>query len=184
MCKDGVGYLSVAVAFVLLAAVVFLPPGAGPGALEREMAFSGELHNSLYHLDLAKWKWAEENPNSGKHVPTMADLTPYLGNWTNSIHRLIKFGVTFQITPASEDEEQSDIATLTRDLHFKRGYCRFYISGTRYSIRTHWTIPEYDRTSRLQAFYFNNRELVAGGLLMLTIGSLLVLAVCSRSSRA
>jgi hypothetical protein len=57
MRKVGYKYLAAAVVLILLAILVFLPSGAGPGALPREMGFFGALHNSLWNLDLAKWKW-------------------------------------------------------------------------------------------------------------------------------
>jgi hypothetical protein len=75
MCKAGYKYFAAALSFVVLALLVLLPSGAGPGALDREMAFTGGLHNSLYYLDLAKQKWAEEKRKSDGDVPTIADLT-------------------------------------------------------------------------------------------------------------
>ena len=57
MRNVGYKYLAVAIVLILLAMLVFLPSGAGPGALPREMGFIGGLHNSLLNLDLAKWKW-------------------------------------------------------------------------------------------------------------------------------
>ena len=54
MRKTGAGYFIAAVVLMLLGVFVILPSGAGPSALDREKAFIGGLHNSLYHLDLAK----------------------------------------------------------------------------------------------------------------------------------
>jgi hypothetical protein len=47
MRNVGYKYLAVAIVLILLAMLVFLPSGAGPGALPREMGFIGGLHNSL-----------------------------------------------------------------------------------------------------------------------------------------
>ena len=85
MRKTGYGYLAVAPALMLLAVFVFLPSGAGSGALPREMAFTGGLHNTLYYLDQAKWKWAEEKHKSEGDIPTMEDLAPFLGDWKSVV---------------------------------------------------------------------------------------------------
>jgi hypothetical protein len=127
MRKIGSKYLFFAAAFFLLAVIIFLPSGAGPGALPREMGFWGGLHNSLYYLDEAKMKWADENHKTEGAVPAMEDLAPYLGAWTNHIAQFIAWGVTYKITPISEMKPQSDVATLTRDLRFQIGFCRYII---------------------------------------------------------
>src|SRR4051812_25083816 len=142
MRKSGYGYFAVALALILLTVFVSLPSGAGPGALPREMAFTGGLQNSLYHLDQAKWKWEQTKRRSEGDIPTMEDLAPYLGDWTNSIKRFIASGIEYKIAPISEMESQSDVATFTRDLRFKIGFCRFYRAGTRYSLRGGWVIPQ------------------------------------------
>lgn len=107
----------------------------------------------------------------------MEDLTPYLGDWTNHIKRFITLGIDYKITPVSEMEPQSDVATLTRDLRFQRGFCRFYPAGTRYCIHTGWAGPEFGSASWFPAFYFNNRELLAAALFMLAMGNLLVFVI-------
>jgi hypothetical protein len=181
--KSGYGYLRLALALVLLAVFILLPSGAGPGALPREMAFTGGLHNSLYYLDQAKWKWAEAKHKSEGDIPTMEDLAPYLGDWTNSIKRFVACGIEYKITPVSEMESQSDVATFTRDISFQSGFCRFYRAGTRYSIHTGWAIPQSWSISWVE-FYQNNRGLLAGALFLSGIGSLLVFMVKKfRSSR-
>ena len=68
------------------------------------MGLVGGLHNSLYHLDQAKWKWMEEKHKTDHDVPTMEDLAPYLGEWTNHIARFIALGVSYKISPISEME--------------------------------------------------------------------------------
>ena len=176
MRKAGHGYLTVALALMLLAVVVFLPSGAGPGALDREMAFTGALHNSLYHLDQAKWQWAEARRKSEQDVPTMEDLTPYLGDWTNRIRRLVALGIDYKITPISEMEPQSDVATLTRNLRFQRGFYRFYPAGTSYCLHTGWARPQ-SGTSWFLASYHNHRGLLEAALFLFGIGTLLVFVI-------
>src|SRR3954452_5880537 len=117
------------------------------------MAFTGGLQNSLYHLDQAKRNWAEEKHKSDGDIPTMEDLAPYLGNWTNSIKRFVPWGIDYKIEPISETESQSAIATFTRDISFKIGFCRFYSAGPRYSLFTGWAVPQLRGRSRLLAFY-------------------------------
>src|SRR5262245_38503846 len=114
--KPDYAVLMVAFAFLLVAVILLLPPGAGPGALDSEKVFMAGLQNSLYHLDQAKGQWAEQKHKSERDIPTMADLTPYLGDWTNGIKRFTTLGITYKITQISEMEPQSDVATLTRDL--------------------------------------------------------------------
>jgi len=177
MRKAGSGYFVAGLALLLLAVFVFLPSGAGPGALPREMGFWGGLHNSLYNLDLAKMKWLEEKHKTEGDLPTMEDLAPYLGEWTNHIARFVALGVTYKITPISEMEPQSDIATLTRDLRFQRGFCRYYRAGTSFSLHGGHVFPPYDTKSWFVAFYQNNRGLLVIALFALAIGNLLVFVI-------
>jgi hypothetical protein len=177
MRKSGSAYLVAALALLLLAVFIFLPAGAGPGALEREMGFWGGLHNSLYYLDQAKWKWMEEKHKSEGDVPTMEDLAPYLGEWTNHIARFVSWGVTYKITPISEMESQSDVATLTRDLRFQRGFCRYYRAGTTFSLHGGSKFPPYDTKSWFMAFYQNNRGLLVIVLFALAVGNLLMFVI-------
>jgi hypothetical protein len=169
------GYIGVAVAFsfLLLAVIVFLPSGAGSGALDSEKVFIAEIWNSLYYLDQAKWKWAEEKDKSEGDVPAMEDLMPYLGDRTNRINRLVRLGINFKITPISDMEHQSEMATLTRDLRFRGGICRFYPAGSRYGFRTGWDFPKRGSASSLRGFYFNNRERLAVALFLLAMGYVL-----------
>ncbi len=184
MYKPSYGYLGVALALVLLSMFVLMPSGAGSGALPREMAFTGGLHNSLYYLDQAKLKWAEEKHKPDGDIPTMEDLAPYLGDWTNSIQHFIACGIEYKITPISEMEAQSDVATFTRDVRFQIGFCRFYRAGTRYCIHTGWVFPQSGSGSGFIVLYENNRGLLAAALFLSGIGSLIVFAVKkNRSSR-
>ena len=167
----------VALALLLLAMFIFLPWGAGPGALPREMGFWVPLQNSLNHLDQAKWKWMEEKHKTEGDTPTMEDLAPYLGDWTNGIKDLVALGVEYKITPISEMKPQSDVATLTCDLRFQSGFCRYYRAGTKFSMQGDRFWPLYDTKSSLIAFYQNNRGLVVLVLFTLAIGNLLVFVV-------
>jgi hypothetical protein len=170
MRKSGSAYLVVALALLLLAMFMFLPWGAGPGALPREMGFWVPLQNSLYHLDEAKVKWADEKHRSEGDTPTMEDLAPYLGEWTNSIKHFGALGVEYKITPISEMKPQSDVATLTCDLRFQSGFCRYYRAGTKFSMQGERFYPSYDTKSSLITFYQNNRDLLAIILFALAIG--------------
>jgi hypothetical protein len=177
MRKTSFAYLVVALALLLLAVFILLPSGAGPGALDREMGFWGGLHNTLYHIDVAKLQWMDEKHKADGDVPTLEDLAPYLGEWTNDIARFVALGVTYKITPISEMEPQSDVVTLTRDLRFQRGFCRYYRAGTRFSLQGGRFHPPYDTKSWLMAAYQNNRGLLVIVLFALAIGSLLAFVI-------
>jgi len=177
MRKSGSAYLMVALFLLLLAVFIILPSGAGPGALEREEGFWGGLQNSLYDIDLAKSKWAGEKNRADGDIPTMGDLAPYLGESTNHIARFVSLGVTYKLTPVSEMQPQSDVATLTRNLRFQRGFCRYYRAGTRFSMQGDRFYPPLDTKSWLPALYQNNRGLLAIGLFSLALGTLLVFAI-------
>jgi hypothetical protein len=177
MRKSGSAYLVTGVVLLLLAVIVFLPSGAGPGALPREMGFWGGLHNSLWNLDLAKMKWMEEKHKTEGDLPTMEDLAPYLGEWTNHIAQFIAWGVTYKITPISEMESQSDVATLTRDVRFQIGFCRYYRAGTSYSLHGGCVFPPYDTKSRFVAIYQNDCGLLVLLLLALAVGNVLVFVI-------
>jgi hypothetical protein len=177
MRKSGSAYLVAGVVLLLLAVIVFLPSGAGPGALPREMGFWGGLHNSLWNLDLAKMKWMEEKHKTEGDLPRMDDLSPYLGEWTNHIAQFIAWGVTYKITPISEMESQSDVATLTRDVRFQVGFSRYYRAGTSYSLHGGYVFPPYDAKSWFVAFYQNDRGLLVIILFTSAIGNLLVFVI-------
>jgi hypothetical protein len=167
----------VTVAFLSLGVVLIQPPRLGPGVLEAESNFYPALHNSLYYLDVAKEKWAEEKHDSERATPTMQDLTPYLGDWKAAIERFTELGINYRIT--SMAEPQSDVVTLTHDLRFQRGFCRFYPAGTSYCIHTGWVwvYGQLGNTSKLRAIYINNQYLIAGTLCVLAMGNLLVFTI-------
>lgn len=89
-----------------LAAILLLVIGhlyvSGPIVLERESAFYVELQNSLYQLDLAKSEWASKEPPAEATVPTLKELTPYLGEHQSSLDKLASLGVSYTITPRAE----------------------------------------------------------------------------------
>ncbi|MBI5387165.1 MAG: hypothetical protein HZA90_21055 [Verrucomicrobia bacterium] len=176
MRKAGYVSLALALSLLLLAGILFLV-AQGPGALDSEKVFMAELHNSLYNIDLAKFKWVEEKHKSEQAVPTMEDLAPYLGDWTNRIQRLITLGINYRITPISEMEPQSDIATLTRDLRFRAGICVFYRAGTQYSLHNGWAHSESGNASWLRPFYIVRPDFLAIVLFVLAMVSLLVFII-------
>lgn len=175
MRRAGHMYLIFGIALLLLAAITFLSPAFVPRTLTSEKVFMARLHNSLYYLDRAKWEWSEKMKKSEQDIPTMEELAPYLGEWTNRIAKLITLGITCRIT--SLEEPQSDVATLTRDLRFRSGYCRLYRAGTRYCLHTGWAHPDSGITSSSRAFFIDNQELLAAALGALGMGSLLVFVV-------
>ena len=174
MRKSGSAYLVVTLALLLLSGWIFLPSGAGLGALDREMGFWTELQNSLYHIDVAKTEWMDEEHKADGEVPTMEELAPYLGEWTNAIARFVALGVSYKITPVSEMQPQSDVAALTRDLRFKSGFGRYYCAGTRFSLQGERFYPPYGTKSWLMASYQNNRGMLAIVLFALAVGNLLL----------
>lgn len=175
MCKAGFVNLAVGIILLLLAVTLIVLSAYGPSVLDREKGFMTALGNSLYYLDIAKQKWADEKHKSERDIPTMEDLTPYLGDWTNTIKRFVALGINYKIT--STEEPQTDIATLTRDLRFRSGICRYYYAGTSYGLQKGWTFPKNDSTSSFQAFYFNYRGLFALAFCVLALGNLLVFAI-------
>ena len=76
---------------------------SGPIVLDREGAFYGGLQSSLYHLDQAKWDWAEKEHEAENDVPTMTDLLPYMGDAKVLIDKFTSLGVRFTITPFGEE---------------------------------------------------------------------------------
>ena len=168
--------LAVSLGLGSLALIFLVTSRMDTKAQDREMGFVGALHNSLYYLDQAKWKWAEENHIAEQNIPTMVDLAPYLGKWTNTITRLESLGVNYTITPFSDAEPQSDIATFTREVYFHVGFCRYYPAGCRYCLHTGWTSPELKGSSRLRAIYFADREILSVSISFLTTVNLFILA--------
>jgi hypothetical protein len=174
MRKAGWPILMIALGLLLVAVFVFLPSGAGPGALDSEISFITAMRGSLVQLNRAKSDWVEHTHKSEEAVPTMEDLAPYLGHWTNTIGRFAALGIEYKINPVSDSGLPSDSATLTRNICFRSGYCRFYPAGTRYGPEGSFYAPELSCGSRLLASYHNNRGWLAGALLILAIGSLVV----------
>jgi hypothetical protein len=167
--------LLISCSLLLLSSIIFWSARTDSKALDSEITFDTTFHNSLWNLDVAKLKWVEENHKTEHDAPTMKELSPYLGEWTNHIARLETLGINYKITPLSEMEPQSDVATLTREIYFHAGFCRYYPAGTRYCLHTGWSNPELSGASRLRAFYFANRELLAVAIIFLMSVNLLVL---------
>ena len=163
-----------AVILLLLALILFLAPGIEVS--DSETTFMTGLYTSLGHLDRAKWQWMKEKEKSEEDVPTMADLRPYLGDKTNLIERLSALGINYEITAVSQQISPSDIAIFTRDLRFRRGFCRFYPAGTRYGgPRGGWTHPD-SRAASFRSFCIHNRERAVAVLFVLGIGTLVAFA--------
>ena len=177
MLQDGRAYLVAAVVLTLLALLLFLMPTVGTGALDSEITFDTVFMNSVLSLDQAKWQWAEAKHKSEHDLPTMEDLSPYLGHRTNNIRQLIKLGIEYRITPFSEEEHQSDSATLTRDLYFKHGFSHFYPAGTQYCPRTGWSGPNTGPAFSFRVFYFNHLGLPSAILFALAMANLLLFAI-------
>jgi hypothetical protein len=135
-------YMSFAVGIALVAGIIFLKAKRVSWDMESEKTFIGALHNSLWYLDLAKLEWAEANNKSEQHIPTLKDLQPYLGTNTGRIERFMALGITYKLTPNQDENRQSDVAMLTRDLRFRSGICRFYPAGMQYSLRHKWVSPQ------------------------------------------
>jgi hypothetical protein len=174
MRKPGYAVPITAVILLLLALILFLAPGIE--VFDSETTFMTGLYTSLGHLDRAKWQWMKEKEKSEEDVPTMADLRPYLGDKTNLIERLSALGINYEITAVSQQISPSDIAIFTRDLRFRRGFCRFYRAGTRYGGRGGWTHPD-SRAASFRSFCIHNRERLVAALFLLGMGTLMVFAV-------
>jgi hypothetical protein len=134
------------------------------------------LHNSLYYLNQAKQKWAEEKNTSEQETPALSDLMPYLEKkWKITIERFTTLGVSYDIT--SMAERQSDVATFTRDLRFRRGFCRYYPAGTSYCLRSGWFHPRFNATSSFWNFYIHNHHLLAAACGVLALANLMVFVI-------
>jgi hypothetical protein len=175
MRKVGSVNLAVALGLLLLAVILFLLSGFGPGALDSEKRFIAGLLNSLYYIDEAKRQWANEKHKSELDTPVLPDLMPYLGKWTNTIQKFTALGITYRIT--SMAEPQTDVATLTRGLCFRKGFCHFYPAGTSYCLQTGWTYPQSSTTSSVRAFFMNNRYFFTVALCVLAMGNVVVFVI-------
>ncbi len=176
-------FLNLAVAIALLAGIIVFHLGQGT-LLVSEKTFIAGLHNSLGYLDLAKEKWATEKNKSEQDIPTLEDLMPYMKDNRRRIERFMALGINYKIT--STEESQLDVATLTRDLRFRRGYCLLYRAGSKFNIRTGWSDdpPPYGITSTHHTLYFKNNldHLLEAAFLMLIAGNLVVF--CLRKSNS
>lgn len=168
---------------IFLAVILCLSSGFGPKTLDSEKVFDAGLHNSLYYLDQAKHQWAEEKNKSELDTPTLADIMPYMGDWKDAFPKFKALGIEYTITSMAEN--QSDIATLTRELRFSNGICRFYPAGT--SLCLHglptWDFPRLSGVSRLRSRYFQDLFLLEAAVCFLAVVNLLVLAINRIRSR-
>jgi hypothetical protein len=159
-------------AFPLLAAVIYYTAETGPWAFDSEMVFLGSLHNSLYDLDKAKYQWAVQHDKSELDTPTLEELLPYLGGQEEGIGKFIALGVRYQATSLAV--QQSDVATLTRDVRCRRGVNHCYPAGSSFSIRTCWDLSKCSFAARVRCFCTNTAFLSVPLLCILGLGSLLV----------
>jgi hypothetical protein len=174
-------YIDALAILLLLVGRLYL---SGPIVVDREGAFYTGLHNSLYFLDQAKWDWAEKEHKAENDVPTMAELLPYMGDHRPLIDRFTALGVRYTITPFGEEYHQSDVATLTKDIRFSAGFCRFYPAGTKYSIQGERVNPQVP-------FWFGYFEqnwaiMVPLWILTFVVGNAIFLVIwfCRRAIRA
>lgn len=173
-----IGYVNLALALSLAAGILCLYSDPRPWAVDSEKSFIGQLHNSLYYLNQAKFQWAEEHQNSEQELPTLQELTPYLGNHTNLFARMLALGVTYTIT--STGEPQSDIATLTRDIRFRSGYCLLYSAGITYDLRSHWAQPPHRTPAKsFRRLWIENNldHLFVATLVILAVANLIVFVI-------
>jgi len=136
--KSKLVFVNLAFLFVILGGILLVESGPEPW-LDSEISFDTRLDNSLVYLDRAKYQWAPEKNKSEDAVPTLDDLTPYLGEWKNKIEKLKALGVEYKIT--STETNQSDVATLTRGIRFRAAFCPYYRAGTTLCIHTGWKSP-------------------------------------------
>ena len=175
MRRAGRANLTVGLALLLLAVILFLSSGLGPKTLDSEKVFIFRVYNSLHWMDRAKQQWAEEKNKSEVDTPTLQDLMPYLRDGKDATQKLIALGINYRIT--STEKPQSDVATLTRDLHFRSGICHFYPAGTSYCLQTGKAFPEPGATSSSRAHHINNQHLVAVALCALAVGNFVAFAI-------
>lgn len=173
-----IGYVNLALALSLLAGILYLSSDPGPSAVDSEKSFIGRLHNSLCYLNEAKFHWAEKHQKSEQDLPTMQELIPYLSNHTNLFARMLALGVTYTIT--STEEPQSDVATLTRDIRFRSGYCLLYSAGTTYGLHSAWSHPPHRTpTKSFRRLWFENNldHLFIAALVILAVANLIVFVI-------
>jgi hypothetical protein len=166
---------AISVALLLLVMVFFLSEGVAPHALDSEKRFMAGLHNSLYYLDRAKQEWAKKGNKSEQDTPSLPDLMPYIGGWKSTIERFTTLGVKYGIT--SMAEPQSDVVMLTRDLRFRRGFCRYYPAGTSYGLKRGWGHPKWDARSSFWNYYIHNWHRLAVVWGALGLGNLIVFVI-------
>lgn len=136
--KKKVLFANLVILLVILGGILLVESGPEPW-LDSEKVFMARLHNSLYYLDRAKLQWATDHNKSEDAGPTFDDLTPYLGEWKNTIEKLKELGIEYKIT--STETNQSDVATLTRGIRFRAAICPYYRAGSSLCLHTGWHSP-------------------------------------------
>ena len=145
---------------VLGVATILLPlPGCGPTALPLESDFYMGIDRSLYHLDEAKARWREKYDKKDEDIPTVEELLPFSPGLAEAIQHFRSLGIVYQTT--SSETNQSDVATLTRDLRFVGAFCHYYPAGKGFRIQGPVKAPTYGLGTRLKAIYFNTWYLLA-----------------------
>jgi hypothetical protein len=156
---------------------------AGPTVMDREEAFHIKLYNSLIYLDRAKQDWAAKQHGAEGELPTMPELRPYLGNWKDVIDQLTALGVRYTITPIDEDHGQTDTATLTKDIRFRVGFCRYYPAGAKFSLLGERAFPS---GSPFHVFFQQNWAIILRlWVLVFVVGNAISLVrwLCGRARR-
>ena len=134
--KSKLAFVNLVILLIILGGILLVESGPEPW-LDSEKVFMARLYNSLENLDRAKYQWATEKNKPEAAIPTFDDLTPYLGEWKNTIEKLKALGVEYKIT--STETNQSDVATLTRGIRFRAAICPYYRAGTTLCIHTGWS---------------------------------------------
>ena len=136
--KSKLAFANLVILLIIIGGILLVESGPEPW-LDSEKRFMARLHSSLGSLDRAKHQWAEEKNKPEDAVPTFDDLAPYLGEAKANIEKLKGLGVEYKIT--STEENQSDVATLTRGIRFRSAFCAYYRAGTTLCIHTGWKSP-------------------------------------------
>jgi hypothetical protein len=176
-----------AVFFVLILGGILLVESGPEPWLASEKTFMYQLHNSLCHLDQAKTEWAAKENKSADAIPTLDDLTPYLGDWKNTIERLKKLGVDYKIT--STETNQSDVATLTCGIRFRSAFCAYYRAGTTLCIQSGWKSPSLSVspiTLRMRLIWLRMDFFLKAALLILLLTDAFIILVqrCLKASKS
>jgi hypothetical protein len=168
------GIANLVIILTLLGGILWIESGPEP-LLDSEKVFMARLHNSLWNLDKAKYQWASEKDKPEDAIPTFEDLTPYLGDWKDTIDKLKALGIEYKIT--STKVNQSDVATLTRGMRFRSAVCPLYRAGTTYSVHSGWALPSASTSPislRVRVIWLQGEFFFGGALFILLLVNALV----------